>query len=240
MSQSFIIGLSGSAGSGKDTVAGILLGLLGPDACISALADPIRAAAAHLLGADALKRPGKDSVQIFRFDERSSGVTFADRVIDACALIDAAAAEVIAVALMRALDAEGALRLQKYGVSLKTSPRRVMQLLGTECGRNLLGEDFWIKRLRDNVNAPAIELVPDVRFQNEAEFCDYRIGVYGRGLPLSDHPSDRETRALVATADVSIDNGGRVETLEYLLQHYVLPVILRAYHKHQETHGDDA
>jgi hypothetical protein len=54
------------------------------------------------------------------------------------------------------------------------SPRRAMQLLGTEYGRDLLRKDVWIKRAElEHANNLSINLgtvITDVRFENEATF----------------------------------------------------------------------
>jgi hypothetical protein len=47
------------------------------------------------------------------------------------------------------------------------SPRYAMQTLGTEWGRNLMGEDFWVKIFTNAVDGPTV--VSDVRFPNEVE-----------------------------------------------------------------------
>ena len=53
------------------------------------------------------------------------------------------------------------------------SPRRLLQTLGTEWGRAVVGEDIWIticlRRAAQNLQAGfRVVVVPDVRFENEA------------------------------------------------------------------------
>lgn len=54
------------------------------------------------------------------------------------------------------------------------SPRKAMQLLGTEYGRGLLREDIWIKRaeleVKENLRSNITTIITDVRFQNEADW----------------------------------------------------------------------
>lgn len=52
------------------------------------------------------------------------------------------------------------------------SPRRAMQLMGTEYGRNLLRDDIWIHMARLKLEECEFDglLVPDVRFENEADW----------------------------------------------------------------------
>ncbi|RMG24170.1 MAG: hypothetical protein D6732_24030 [Methanobacteriota archaeon] len=56
------------------------------------------------------------------------------------------------------------------------SPRRMLQILGTEVARTHFGEDFWIRRLVKEIQSQGIDnnadfiLITDVRFDNEADF----------------------------------------------------------------------
>jgi len=54
------------------------------------------------------------------------------------------------------------------------TPRKAMQLLGTEYGRDLLRKDLWIKRAElehiKNVKINRGTIITDVRFENEAEW----------------------------------------------------------------------
>lgn len=53
------------------------------------------------------------------------------------------------------------------------SPRYMLQTLGTEWGRNIIGEDLWLKFLQnmyDKLPISAKVVVTDVRFENEAEW----------------------------------------------------------------------
>lgn len=54
------------------------------------------------------------------------------------------------------------------------SPRKAMQLLGTEFGRQMLREDIWIKRAEFEVSLNEAvgkdTVITDVRFENEAQW----------------------------------------------------------------------
>jgi energy-coupling factor transporter ATP-binding protein EcfA2 len=54
------------------------------------------------------------------------------------------------------------------------SPRKAMQLLGTEFGRELLRDDVWVKRaeleIASNKDNNYKTIITDVRFENEAEW----------------------------------------------------------------------
>jgi len=83
------------------------------------------------------------------------------------------------------------------------SPRQLMQTLGTEWGRQLIGEDVWVNIMRNRIQREADELerkkdynglvviIPDVRFDNEVKLCDLLIRVVRDGAqPVSDHASE--------------------------------------------------
>lgn len=74
------------------------------------------------------------------------------------------------------------------------SPRRAMQLLGTELGRQGLGENVWIDHL---VTRAAREghskiVVDDVRFDNEANAMAVRLGA--TNVKIEAAPGKRTTR----------------------------------------------
>lgn len=78
------------------------------------------------------------------------------------------------------------------------SPRQLAQTLGTEWGRHLVADDIWLRCLGqviDNLPSTAEGLViPDVRFENEANYIRARGGVVIRVLrdvePVNAHMSE--------------------------------------------------
>tara|TARA_R100001377_G_scaffold85310_1_gene71518 strand:+ start:47060 stop:47800 length:741 start_codon:yes stop_codon:yes gene_type:complete len=62
----------------------------------------------------------------------------------------------------------------------KQTPRLLMQLLGTECGRQILHPDVWVNGLLAEYEASVSNgtypkwIIPDMRFPNEAEALRYR------------------------------------------------------------------
>ncbi|KAF1049339.1 deoxynucleotide monophosphate kinase family protein [Xylophilus sp.] len=95
------------------------------------------------------------------------------------------------------------------------SPRQLMQTLGTEWGRQLVREDFWVRRA-----LAAAETIPggravisDVRFDNEAEAIRAAGGVVLHivrpdALEVSSHPSEagvaRDPRDFIIFNDLSL------------------------------------
>lgn len=80
------------------------------------------------------------------------------------------------------------------------SPRVLMQTLGTEWGRNLIDEEMWLKVAQQAIRrarqsgAPGV-VIPDIRFDNEAEFVHslgggvFRV-VRDSAAPVSAHVSE--------------------------------------------------
>lgn len=55
------------------------------------------------------------------------------------------------------------------------SPRQIMQIIGTDCIRNMIDPNFHVKRLDEVIKASTakIILVDDVRFREEADLINY-------------------------------------------------------------------
>lgn len=89
-----------------------------------------------------------------------------------------------------------------YGVT----PRHMMQTLGTEWGRNLIDGDIWVKAFA-RLNAGKCVIVPDVRFENEAELVREHgvlIHLVGRGGIEGNHVSENAIE--FKPGDIVIDN----------------------------------
>lgn len=74
--------------------------------------------------------------------------------------------------------------------------RGLLQRLGTEVGREMFGEDFWVKYALDKADADLVVL-SDVRYRNEADAIVARGGVVVRiereGVgPANSHASETE------------------------------------------------
>lgn len=93
------------------------------------------------------------------------------------------------------------------------TPRHLMQALGTELGRNLIGEDFWIRLWLHRVATAKRVVVDDCRFPNEAAAVRSLGGVIieleGRGGIAGSHASE----AGCGTHDAVVENDGCVTDL---------------------------
>lgn len=181
-----LIGITGRARSGKDTVANYLEDLLLCSVRYS-LAAPIKRMLFGLLEADTLA-------------EQQELMTNKEQDID----------------------------------WLGCSPRKLLQVFGTEGAREHLGQAFWLKfldRFCENtremeesfVNAeescPIYVLVPDVRFDNEAKHIKDKDGIIirvvgdeERSKDVREHASERGIS--IRYVDHVIDNDGTLEDLK--------------------------
>jgi hypothetical protein len=78
------------------------------------------------------------------------------------------------------------------------TPRNLLQRLGTEAGRNVFGDDIWIRALRRRIetSSSARWAISDVRFPNEAE----AIRAWGGYLVRIDRPGAGATGGIARHA----------------------------------------
>ena len=63
------------------------------------------------------------------------------------------------------------------------SPRKMLQTLGTEWGRELIDGDIWVKAMESHLGKlGGTFVIPDIRFENEAKFVrEYGVMIHIRG-----------------------------------------------------------
>lgn len=103
--------------------------------------------------------------------------------------------------------------------------RRLMQVLGTEVGRDMIDDDLWIKlakkTMEDCLKQGKPVVFTDVRFSNEVEMIRFNGGkiirIHREGTkPAQNHVSD--TNVDLLTIDREIINSGTVEDLQNALK----------------------
>lgn len=190
-----LIGLTGPAGSGKDTVADYLCAQHG--FARLAFADPLRIeiAIAYCIQVDQLlDRAGKETPQPWLALRRCTNWQF--------------------VALMTA----------RHHILLDQplSPRMVLQHWGTEYRRECCGQDYWTAQI-DNTLADMDRagltriVITDARFADEAEFIRERRGhiwhIARPGIePVNGHSSERQLA--IQPGDLLIDNHLTIDSLQ--------------------------
>lgn len=166
MAQTPLIGLTGRARSGKDTVADFIVAAQG--GYKYSFADPIR----HML--------------------RPLGVDMWDPYWQS--------------------------RKEEIIPALGVSPRRMMQTLGTDWGREIINPDLWLLLAQQTLhrNGPGM-VVADVRFENEADW----VRRHGGRIIHVIRPDAKEVEAHVsesgievAPTDTQLFNTGTLEELQ--------------------------
>lgn len=155
-----------------------------------------------LIGLTGLPRTGKDTTATY-LCERYGYV----RRAFATPLKEAAAAllgrEVWEMEGAQGFDREA--MLPEWGFTT----RWFLQVLGTECLRQQVREDFWVQRMRNSLKCLTRVVITDVRFPNEVEmvhsFGGVVVEVTRPGTVASGHVSDRGV-----PADLILENAGTV------------------------------
>lgn len=163
-----------------------------------------------LIGLHGLSRSGKD--------------TAADYLVEHCGFVKVAfagplkkaAAEMLGLPLVDMYEGDREKKLPLYGVSI----RQVLQLMGTEFAREMLHKDFWVLRMKQELEnlekkGQGKVVITDVRFDNEAIFVRKHGGtvvVIDRpGLKRMSHASEAGIQQDVE--DVVVKNGGSLREL---------------------------
>lgn len=103
--------------------------------------------------------------------------------------------------------------------------RRLLQLLGTECGRKCIGEDIWIRHWLNNIHmcGDSLILVDDVRFPNECKAIKDMGGILIKMIRNTDTQSDHASEQDLPSSyfDLIIFNNDTLETLECTIKNFL-------------------
>lgn len=195
-----IIGLVGKAGVGKDTAAQILSKL--KNIPIASFARPLHEAAKFVFGDDCLDRDKKETP--LPFGREGFG-----KLHDSWLIPFLETQEVQFVIK----ETDQIFYSQIWPVFKdpvtgnfyeQLSPRRFMQLLGTEYFRFCMDE-FFVRLMQ---NSYEDVIIPDVRFRNEAKICDLLIGIRRDVPAVNPHSSEKFADFLIMD-----EPEGQVETI---------------------------
>jgi hypothetical protein len=174
-----------------------------------------------LIGLSGYARAGKDSVAAILHDlDGFERVAFADPVRELALAIDPFVFLDGPQRMKHQRLSEVVARLGWEQAKRHTDIRRLLQRIGTEGVRDILGENVWLDHWHDRVEdallAGANIVATDVRFRNEADLIKslggqvWRIGRPGFE-PINTHVSDTGVGAL--PVDRVIENAGTLEDL---------------------------
>ena len=170
------------------------------------------------IGLSGWARSGKDTVADYLVEQHGYvKVSFADPIRESLRRLNPRIqfGDMKNVPLSTALGAESGWEYLK-----EHSPdiRPLMQRMGTEVGREMFHDDFWVDAAIDRVPDGALAVFSDARYPNEADAIRklggkvYRVTRFEVG-PANDHPS--ETALDQYNFDGIITNDSTISALEY-------------------------
>lgn len=182
------------------------------------------------IGLSGYARSGKDAVAKILVEEHGYvRVSWADKLREAVYALDPIVGwtgllrrrPVRYSALIDAIGYEAAKDHLVYGPEV----RRTLQRMGTEAGRNVLGENVWVDALVNSMENGKRYVIPDTRFPNEALAITERMAgevwrVNRPGFtPTNSHPS--ETALDGWQFNVNLNNDGTLDDLRINV-HYLI------------------
>lgn len=182
--MTFYIGLCGDAGAGKDTVANMMQEYFEGSATKYSFAEPVYRLAAAILGTtvpDLENRSTKEVTQSWQITQRclvNARDYFNSINLDHYKDFPEAWHEFV-VHLENYMQPYSSLYEKEDTIfTLSISPRKMLELVGTELGREILQQDVWIDRIVRDValNKVRVAIISDVRFENEAKFIHDKEG----------------------------------------------------------------
>lgn len=231
--MSYILGFTGYAGAGKDTLAEMVADELkksGFEIEFLSFADPIRSIADDL-GFTPYARETKEIYSEVMFPDFEQALMEAIERNLSGLVSDDDLAMLFAYTLDE-LREQGNL----CGDTLTISPRRLCQIIGTEGGR-AVRDSFWEEVLSAQTEVDADEIVPvvflvtDVRYPNEAEIPN-RLVYVGRDdvAPVADHESEQHIKSIAENvAHDAVSNNGTLEELSLCARDLATSIIVEGF-----------
>lgn len=167
-----------------------------------------------LIGLAGYAGAGKDTAAQGLIAQGWQRIAFADAVREAAAALDPLVSG-------NARLSEIVLQAGWEGAKQLPEVRRLLQRLGTEAGRDIHGDDCWLRIAERKVKAATAPVViTDVRFPNEAAFVlasGTLVWIERPGVgPANDHTSEA-LGYVKRAADCEIINAGSAEWLQAAL-----------------------
>jgi len=173
----------------------------------------------RVVGVHGVARSGKDTIGEGLAKHGYERVSFADPMRRALYKMDMIIGADTKGRLWRLAEVVDDIGWDDAKTAMDSEPRRLLQVFGTEVGRDMFGENFWVDQALKIVNArPEQRFVfTDVRFENEVEAVrnlpdSYLLKVERPGVvSINGHSSDRSLPNHLFDSSVMND-----DTIEYL------------------------
>lgn len=167
----------------------------------------------HIIGLSGYAQSGKDTVASILAERGYKRYAFADIMKDCLVAMDPYTGP------LRLSDNIADYGWEKAKV-LIPEIRRLVQVFGTEVGRNILGEDIWVQALINKIKSemPDKVVITDVRFENEFSAVKnyggemWRVQRPGVTAP-NNHSSEHSLEGVMNLHDHFVNNNGDLENL---------------------------
>ena len=166
-----------------------------------------------IIGLSGYAQVGKDTVaQILVEDYGYTRIGFADTIKKAAYVLD----PIITLDGMRLAYLVD--RFGWDGAKQVPEARRILQVLGSDVGRDLIDPNLWVELTMHSVHQNDKIVVSDVRFSNEAEEIKWKFGEIWRvsridkSSPVNVHRSETEMDSW--DFDQYVSNNGTIEELK--------------------------
>lgn len=178
----------------------------------------------RLVGMHGFAQTGKDTVAEILADHRFQRVAFADPMREAVLTLNPIIAVDSYGRTFRLAETVEDLGWDEAKKTLEV--RRLLQVFGTEVGRRMFGEDFWVKMGMAQIKPGGRYVITDVRFLNEAlavkQVGGLLIKIRRPGVgPVNQHASDAGLDDFLF--DHIIDNDGTIDDLRRKVLEVVQP-----------------
>jgi hypothetical protein len=98
------------------------------------------------------------------------------------------------------------------------TPRIILQLLGTECGRNIIHPDIWVNSTLSHIKNNEDYIIPDLRFKNEYQelkkLKSYMIKVIKYDVIDNYHNSENDLNDITEWDAIIINSGSMQELID--------------------------
>lgn len=147
-----------------------------------------------IIGLSGYARAGKDTVASILREDGWTRIAFADKLKEAVYQLDPLIEYDITLQELWDSDLDAAQNWEDLKQQY-AEVRRMLQRMGTEVGRNLFGENFWVNQGMASIKEDGKYVFTDCRFPSEAQAVRghggvlWRIERPGYG-PVNNHPSE--------------------------------------------------
>jgi hypothetical protein len=94
------------------------------------------------------------------------------------------------------------------------TPRQLLQKIGTDLFRNNIHIDMWIQKVQQTAKKYDLVIIGDCRYENELNFCDYKIELSRSGINYANnHSSSKPIDAKLFNETLNLNTSQSLENI---------------------------